>query len=534
MAHARWLEAARARRIVVALIVASALLGRPADVWAQQTPREKARAKLIEGARLLQKGSFQAALARFEAARAIFPSAKIYYNIALAYRALEKPAQAVTALNRLLRDPGDATPELLGEARAMVQQLSSRITWVSVVSDVDATDLSLDGVPVEKTHGPTRLAVDPGAHELTIRSRTLGSRTRTFMAVAGESLELKFEFQSKDGSGASSAASRSTQSKERPSAAAQAEALIREATELRKQSKDARAYPLLLKAYETETTARTAAQLGLVEIQLGYWLAAERHLSESLAASRDPWVTSNRADLEASLTKARAAIGEIMVTGSPPGATVTVNGWRAGQLPLSAPIRSGEGPLNLEIRAEGFAPLQRSLIVAGGKRQEITVEMERVGGSPGPGKNGAAPVTDSSLSESATGESNWRPRLRPFAWTAAALAAGSVGLGIYETFAWRKKFDQFEAYEAPATTGSPTVQRTCGADDPGHGAPGCDGIYRQMQLAKRLAIAGYALSGVLAAGSVALFVLPRIDRAPSDMACAPTVGLPGASCRFHF
>src|SRR4051812_16035681 len=72
------------------------------------------------------------------------------------------------------------------------------------------------------------------------------------------------------------------------------EDLIRQGNDLRRAGKDERALPLLRKAYDLAGTPRTAAQLGLVEVALGYRLEAERHLSESLASPRDVWVRKNR------------------------------------------------------------------------------------------------------------------------------------------------------------------------------------------------------------------------------------------------
>src|SRR5688572_5346163 len=71
------------------------------------------------------------------------------------------------------------------------------------------------------------------------------------------------------------------------------EDLIREGVELRKQSKDHLALPLFQKAYDLERSGRSAGQLGLAEASLGYWMSAERHLIESLSASRNPWVARN-------------------------------------------------------------------------------------------------------------------------------------------------------------------------------------------------------------------------------------------------
>jgi tetratricopeptide (TPR) repeat protein len=524
--------AAWGRLGLVVLTVACCLLRSAGNASADPTAREKARAKLVEGSKLYHQGRFKEALSRFEAAQAIFPSAKIFYNLALAYRALGQPARAFSALKVFLRDPGDAAAELVSEAREMSAQLSTKIAFVSVSSDVAGADVLLDGTRVGAVYAPAKLPVDPGRHELTLRTARLGSRSRTFTAMAGQQIELRLEFHSTLSTGAPSDASGRS---EEQSGAAQAEALIREARSLREAGLDARAYPLLLKAYETETRPRTAAQLGLVEIQLGYWLDSERHLAEALSSSRDPWVNNNRADLEASLAKARAAVGEIQVTGTPVGATVLVNGKTAGTLPLPTPIRLGEGPANLELRAEGYANVRKSLVVTGGGRAQVAVTMERLSTPGTVEKPSNVSLTDIPAEARDSSHSRGTPKwLRPVAWTSSAAAVASLAFGGYQTMRWRREFNRFEGLQLPSVAGQPpSAPRECGVETVNHGAPGCDGIYKDMQRAKRLAITGYVVGGVLAGAAVAAFV---VGSGGSDMelSCAPWSSARGASCYVPF
>src|SRR5262249_50805594 len=54
---------------------------------------------------------------------------------------------------------------------------------------------------------------------------------------------------------------------------ARAEELIKQANDFRRQGHDERAVPLLREAYQIARTPRTAGQLGLAELALGYWTA---------------------------------------------------------------------------------------------------------------------------------------------------------------------------------------------------------------------------------------------------------------------
>jgi tetratricopeptide (TPR) repeat protein len=508
-------------------------------VSAQVSARERARAEVVAGARFFQQGKFEAALDRFQKAYGIFPSGKVYYNMALAYRGMGKPSLSVVAAGRFLRDPGDSTPELLAEARALLEEQTRKVSLLTVLSDSEGAEILLDGNSVGQTPAPAPIPVDPGRHEIVLRSPRLGSRTTAFTAFAARPTEVRVDFGTGPTPNAAPVSPKPTgNSSARPLGAAEAEALIRQARELRSVGKDARAYPLLQRAYEAETTPRTAAQLGLVEMQLGYWIAAERHLAESLSAPRDPWIAANRADLEGSLVRVRAAIGEVVVNGTPAGARVSVNGWVAGTLPLATPIRAGEGPLNVDLSAPGFAPLTRSLTVVGGQRQEVQVSMTRLpeGGAvattsftppPGVGVSGTLP-------DPADGGIDSRRGLpwRPIGWTAAVLGAGAVGVGIWQNLEWRRNFQKFENYQVAATAGQlPSAPRECGAAERNRGAPGCDRIYKDMERSKKLAIAGYAAGGLFAAGALAALLLSSRPEGTA-LACAPSAF--GGSCQMRF
>src|SRR4051812_40926139 len=76
--------------------------------------------------------------------------------------------------------------------------------------------------------------------------------------------------------------------------ASEAEDLIRTAVKLRNEGKDQKAFPLLQRAYDLARTPRTEAQLGLVEMALGYWVESEGHLAHAVAATENHWIASNR------------------------------------------------------------------------------------------------------------------------------------------------------------------------------------------------------------------------------------------------
>jgi hypothetical protein len=172
-------------------VAAALCLSLPASpASADPSAREKASAILAEGAKLYERRDFAAALAHFQSAYALFPNPKIYFDFALAYAGMGKPAQALIALERFLAEARDASPAHTREAREQVKRLSKKVAFVTVKGGADGAEAFLDGTLIGKTPLPARLPVDVGRHAVVMRGSTLGSWSRTFTVVAGQSLEL--------------------------------------------------------------------------------------------------------------------------------------------------------------------------------------------------------------------------------------------------------------------------------------------------------------------------------------------------------
>jgi len=337
-----------------------------------------------------------------------------------------------------------------------------------------------------------------------------------------------------------------------------AEAAIRQGMELRKQGEDARALPYLEKAYQLSRTPRTAAQLGLVQMGLGYWVDAERHLDEALSDPDNYWVAKNRAVLEGARTRVRSMIGLLAITGQPAGAEVLVNGRPVGRLPLAQEVRIGKGPAEVEVRADGYVTANRSVTVAGGGRQQLSIAL--VPADKGPA---AAPANTRALPAMAGGDDRARvaaPALaqppadappagrhlpRALAWGAGGLAVGALAFGGIELARMVSKKNDFN----DRTIASPT------ADDPGRRlpecttsdlTPACASLRSDHDSALTLAIVGFVAGGVLAAGSAALVALTapssqgagdagtRALGGPAFLGCAATITSAGIVCGARF
>jgi hypothetical protein len=346
---------------------------------------------------------------------------------------------------------------------------------------------------------------------------------------------------------------------------AEAEALIRQGVELRSQKKDERALPLFEKAYQLSRTPRTAGQLGLVEMALGYFVDAERYLGEAVASPDHPWVAKNLATLKAQLATAKSQIGELYVIGEPVGAEVLVNGKTVGKLPLSAPIRLDKGRADVQVRAPGYVSTSDSIVMMGGKREDRSYRLAREAvaapvapppatmpaptetkppapsvalsaappGSAGAGSNepAAAIATTSAPAQGGDDHTN----LRPYAGGVGIAGAAGLAFGAFEGLTAIKKRNDFNNHVGPdPTTGGQitdcaTTQLT----------PACKSIKDSWSTARTLSIVGLVAGAVLAGGAAALWVVssPKEHAGPTTaLACAPNVdiGSRGVACQLRF
>lgn len=158
-------------------------------------------------------------------------------------------------------------------------------------------------------------------------------------------------------------------------ASADAEALVTRGIELRRQGNDAQALELFKQAAQTHSTPRAVAQMGLAEQALGRWVEAEEHLKLALDDANNAWVSRNRDTLSRSLAAVSEHLGSVELSCDVAGATVTMNGIPVGRTPLSTPLRAVAGSVVIEIIADGFHPMTRSLQVNAGSlaRESVTL-----------------------------------------------------------------------------------------------------------------------------------------------------------------
>jgi hypothetical protein len=330
----------------------------------------------------------------------------------------------------------------------------------------------------------------------------------------------------------------------RPAAAAtkaeQAEALIHEGVELRAHDQTARALTVFDKAYQLSRTPRTAAQLGLCELELARYVDAQRHLLEALASPDHPWIAKNKTILLRQLAVAAANVGELALTVSPSGADVLLNGKPIDRSLAGPSIHLEKGPVDVEIRAPGYQPAHETITIRGGQREQRTFALSPEAPPPAVATSleAAAPAPSAGVDLTAVppppGETARKERIA--AWITGGAAVGALVLGTAEAFNAASKRDAFN--------GHTSVQGGVTVEDCGTAAldAACKPLKDSYDTAVTLSIVGFVSAAALAATSTVLFKLSSSGHGESSessggaraFACVPEPGVRGLGCALRF
>jgi len=174
--------------VAVRLIAALLILGLAGT--ARADARSEARDRLEEGSALYRKGDYAAALGKFEEARALYPSPKIYFNLGQALNRLGHVAAAVDAFEKFLAEAPDAAGDRRRDAEALLNELRPRVGFVKVIAEA-RSEIAVDGQPVGIAPLRRTIPLDPGKpHQVTARAP--GARIAhvgNVEVVAGQTVE---------------------------------------------------------------------------------------------------------------------------------------------------------------------------------------------------------------------------------------------------------------------------------------------------------------------------------------------------------
>jgi hypothetical protein len=320
-----------------------------------------------------------------------------------------------------------------------------------------------------------------------------------------------------------------------------ADAHVQRGLELRKKGRDADALAEFEEAMKISPSPRAKSQVGLAQMAIGLFEAAEATLSEVLSSSGDDsWVSAHRATLSDALTKIRSHLGTLNVNGDPKGAAVEVNGTTAGTLPCSLHVQAGD--VVVRVRAPGYLPITRTVSVEPGtiSNQIFTLVSaadnvsDRVSSAKPPEETAGdkaphtEPVTEPSPDASPSGSSPTTSNASPWPWIAAGGSLLALSFGAVEAVRWESKASDFDNMKGAGNT------QLCVANASNAGGGSCANLLSEGHTARDLAIGGFAIGAALGITSAILFSRSAQGDQRQAFSCVPALGRPGIECAMLF
>ncbi len=170
----------------------------------------------------------------------------------------------------------------------------------------------------------------------------------------------------------------------------------------------------------------TAANLGITEIAREKWHEAAAHLDLALRTFPTAGDPKNRDKLKELLTQAKSKSATLSITVNVQGATVLVQGERAGVAPLDGDVYAKPGTISIEAQAPGHTPEKVAVSVEAGLTKSVAITLKPTGQTNGGGG----------------GKALWPTLLL------AGVGAAGLGAGIGLTVASIGKYDDAEALYA--------------------------------------------------------------------------------------
>jgi hypothetical protein len=195
-----------ALRRCIAAVVSTALVWAPAGALAQATQpgrpaasspqRDVAQAgeHFARGVKMYQEDDFRGALIEFNRANELAPNWAVLYNIGQTQYQLRDYAAALLTLERYVKE-GDA--RIPADRRAQVDreigELRGRVAHVTLASNVDAVEVSLDDAPLGKTNAREPVLVGAGRHRFTASKPGFLPASKTVDIAGGDAVTVRLE-----------------------------------------------------------------------------------------------------------------------------------------------------------------------------------------------------------------------------------------------------------------------------------------------------------------------------------------------------
>jgi hypothetical protein len=180
--------------VVVTVFLALALPSLPASAAgpaAASSSVDAARVHFRRGAEFYREGNYDAALAEFAEAQRLSPNYRLLYNIGQVQAERHDYVAAVRTLMDYLAQGGADVPE---ERRTQVQteiaSLKTKISELSVTSNVAGAEVAIDGVPMGLLPLSAPLLVSAGSRRVTLTKRGYSAVERSIVLTGEEKANI--------------------------------------------------------------------------------------------------------------------------------------------------------------------------------------------------------------------------------------------------------------------------------------------------------------------------------------------------------
>jgi PEGA domain/Tetratricopeptide repeat len=202
--------------VAVTLSLALALPSLPASAAgpedATSSAVDRARVHFQRGTDFYREGNYDAALAEFSKAQQLAPNFRLLYNIGQVQAERHDYVAAVRTLTDYLAQGGAEVPE---ERRSQVQNeiasLKTKISELTVTSNVAGAEVSIDGVPMGMLPLSAPLLVSAGSRRISLAKRGYGTVERTIIVTGEDKPKLDVQLQPASASAPTKSAARADQ-----------------------------------------------------------------------------------------------------------------------------------------------------------------------------------------------------------------------------------------------------------------------------------------------------------------------------------
>jgi PEGA domain/Tetratricopeptide repeat len=309
-----------------------------------QAVKTEARSRFDRGLSLFEDGDNTGALAEFKRAYELIPNPVVLFNIGLVYAAMNRPAEAAEALQKLLKEPGSLSPDHIAKAKQTLAEQEARVAEITVTSSVPAS-IEIDNVQMAKTPLAAPLRIAGGAHIVGAVAPGYTPQRKEVTVAGGSKGSVSFELTAMEGTLA-----HVTLKSHLPGADVVIDGEV---------------------AGHTPLASSLTVTPGPHKIELrrkGYQ-SAKQDLTLGDGASGE--VSLDPEEDKSALIEVG---GDLKLVVSEPQALVTVDGKSRGV--YATPLRLASGAHRLLIERGGFRSLERDVDVAAGTTTTISVVLE--------------------------------------------------------------------------------------------------------------------------------------------------------------